>query len=212
MPFASATVIAVCAFATFSGFLFLNALYLQEVRGLAAFTTGLCTLPIALAMSVCAPISGRLIGRFGARPPLMIGGAATALSAVMLVGVEADTPLPWLIGAYTVFGVGFGLVNPPITNTAVSGMPRAQAGVAAAVASTSRQVGASMGVAIGGTLRRLEPAPAIAASSHAGFVTATHAFWWLVVAAGLIVIALGRLATGAYARASVARIAALLDG
>ena len=202
VPFASATAIAVCAFATFSGFLFLNALYLQEVRGLAAFTTGLCTLPIAVAMAVCAPISGRLIGRHGARPPLMIGGAAIALSAAMLVGVEATTPLPWLISAYTVFGIGFGLVNPPITNTAVSGMPRAQAGVAAAIASTSRQVGASLGVAIGGT---------IAAASNAGFVAATHAFWWLVAAAGAMIVVLGRLSTGAYARASTARIAELLD-
>ena len=50
--------------------------------------------------------------------------------------------------AYVLFGIGFGAVNPPITNAAVSGMPPAQAGVAAAIASTSRQVGASLGIAI----------------------------------------------------------------
>ena len=42
--------------------------------------------------------------------------------------------------------VGFGMMNAPITNTAVSGMPTSQAGVAAAVASTSRQVGSALGV------------------------------------------------------------------
>ena len=41
VPFSSATVIAVCAFATFAGFLFLNTLYLQQARGLSAFHTGL---------------------------------------------------------------------------------------------------------------------------------------------------------------------------
>lgn len=50
------------------------------------------------------------------------------------------------------FGLGFGAVNPPITNTAVSGMPAAQAGVAAAIASTSRQTGRSLGVALVGAL------------------------------------------------------------
>ena len=48
VPFSSATVIALCSFASFAGFLFLNALYLQQVRGLSAFHTGLCTLPFAL--------------------------------------------------------------------------------------------------------------------------------------------------------------------
>src|SRR5213082_2475072 len=58
----------------------------------------------------------------------------------------------WLIAAHSVFGLGFGMVNPPITNTAVSGMPGAQAGVAAAVASTSRQVGQTLGVAVLGAV------------------------------------------------------------
>ena len=62
--------------------------------------------------------------------------------------LQATSPIAYVLLAYTVFGVGFGLVNPPITNTAVSGMPASQAGVAAAVASTSRQVGLTLGVAL----------------------------------------------------------------
>ena len=62
LPFAAATLIAVLAFACFSGFLFLNSLYLQEARGLPPSAAGLCTLPIALALMVCSPLSGRLVG------------------------------------------------------------------------------------------------------------------------------------------------------
>ena len=51
-----------------------------------------------------------------------------------------------------IFGIGFGMINPPITNTAVLGMPPAQAGVAAAVASTSRQLGQTLGVAVVGAI------------------------------------------------------------
>ena len=77
----------------------------------------------------------------------------------MLTGIDPGTSLAWLIATYTVFGIGFGFVNAPITNTAVSGMPRAQAGVAAAIATTSRQFGQTLGVAVVGAHRgRRRPA------------------------------------------------------
>jgi EmrB/QacA subfamily drug resistance transporter len=208
VPFASATVIAVCTFSAFSGFMFLNTLYLQEVRGLAAFKTGLYTLPLALTTMACSVISGRLVGRYGTRPSLVIAGTAIAISALLLTRIENTTPLASMVTAYIVFGVGFGLVNAPITNTAVSGMPRTQAGLAAAVASTSRQVGASLGVAISGTIAG---AGARGHGASAGFSTATHAFWWLVVMGGGVIVALGVLSSTEWARASVRRIAALLD-
>ena len=47
-PFSGATVIAISAFGAFSGCLFLNTLYLQDVRGLSALQTRLCTMPLAV--------------------------------------------------------------------------------------------------------------------------------------------------------------------
>ena len=84
--------------------------------------------------------------------PLLIAGAALTVSCVMLSRIGATTSFAWLFAAYVVFGIGFGFVNAPITNAAVSGMPRAQAGVASAIASTSRQVGSTLGVAVVGSL------------------------------------------------------------
>jgi lysylphosphatidylglycerol synthetase-like protein (DUF2156 family) len=107
-----------------------------------------------------------------------------------------------LLGAYLVFGVGFGMVNSPITNTAVSGMPRAQAGVAAAVASTSRQVGSSLGVAISGSI-----AGAAAGVIGPGFAEATHPVWWLVLGCGAVIVVLALVATTARAQASTQRVA-----
>jgi hypothetical protein len=67
---------------------------------------------------------------------------------VLVAGFAAG----WLLAAYGVFGLGSGAVNPPITNAAVSGMLPSQAGVAAAVATTSRQVGLTLGVAVVGAV------------------------------------------------------------
>jgi len=201
-PFASATMIAVCMFSIFSGFLFLNALYLQEVRGLSAFATGVYTLPLAVMTMICSPISGRLIGRSGARLPLVIAGTAIAVATLMLTQLGATTSLVWVVAAYVVFGLGFGMVNAPITNSAVSGMPNAQAGVAAAIASTSRQVGASLGVAIAG---------AIAGVRGVGFAEATHAFWWLAAGGGIFVVGLSLLATSPWGDRTRRSMTALIE-
>ena len=152
VPFSAATLTAVAAFAAFAGFLFLNALYLQDVRGFSPLHAGLLTLPMAAMTAVLPPISGRIVARRGARLPLVIGGLGIAASGCLLLALDVDTPLVLVVVAYVVFGIGFGMINAPITNTAVSGMPLAQAGVAAGVASTSRQVGSALGVAVLGSL------------------------------------------------------------
>ena len=205
IPFRSATVIALCAFATLAGFLFLNALYLQHERGLSAFDTGLCTLPIALMVMIGSPLSGRLVGTYGTRPSLLAAGAGIAVSGVILSQLSPATPLPLLLAAYTIFGIGFGMVNAPITNTAVSGMPKAQAGVAAAIASTSRQVGAALGVALAGTI--------VSTGRLSGFAfpAATHPFWWLMTGCGAMIALLGFVSNTARAVASVERVAHLMD-
>jgi EmrB/QacA subfamily drug resistance transporter len=207
LPFAAATLTAVIAFASFSGFLFLNSLYLQESRGLAPAAAGLCTLPIAAALTICSPISGRLVGAGHVRSALVLAGGAIAVAAFLLVDLQPDTPLARLIAAYAIFGVGLGMVNAPITNTAVSGMPLAQAGVAAATASTSRQVGASLGVAIAGTLA----GAGIRVAHSATFAASTHPVFWLTVGYGSAIVMLGVVSTGARARASALRVAPLFE-
>ncbi len=168
MPFSSASAIAVLSFAALGGFLFLNTLYLQEVRGLSALDAGLYTLPIAAMTLIFAPLSGRIVGRRGPRIGLVVGGIGIALAGALMSGITRTTPLDSLLPAYLIFGIGFGMINPPITNTAVLGMPAEQAGVAAAIASTSRQVGQTLGVAIiGADRRRARAAPSGPGSSSA---------------------------------------------
>ncbi len=73
-PFSAAAIIAIAAFASFGGFLFLNTLYLQEVRGLSPLSAGLCTLPLAAMTVLFSPIAGRVVGARGVRGPLVLGG------------------------------------------------------------------------------------------------------------------------------------------
>lgn len=208
VPFSGATVVAVAAFAALGGFLFLSTLYLQNVRGLDALHAGLWMLPMAVPMFLCAPLSGRLVGSRGPRLPLLISGAAITTSGLLFAVFEAETSDVTLFLGYVLFGVGFGFVNAPITNTAVSGMPRGQAGVAAAVASTSRQLGQTLGVAVIGAVL----AAGVSTSAYrATFVSAAVPGWWILTGCGAVVLVLGAVTTGSWARRTAERTARRLE-
>jgi EmrB/QacA subfamily drug resistance transporter len=187
VPFSGASVIAVLAFGVLSGFLFLNTLYLQEGRGYSALHAGLLTLPMAAMIFVFAPVSGRLVGSGGPRLPLVLAGLATAVSLTLLTRLSDATSLPYLLVSYVMLGLACGLVNAPISNTAVSGMPDSQAGVAASVASASRQTGSVLGVAITGSI--------VAGAPATGLASASHAAWAVLAACGLAVAVLGYAST-----------------
>ncbi|MFJ8729978.1 MFS transporter [Streptomyces bauhiniae] len=207
-PFSGATGIAVSAFAALGGFLFLSTLYLQNVRGLDALHAGLWMLPMAVPTLLCAPLSGRLVGSRGPRLPLLIAGAAMTVSGLLFALFEAETSNVTLFLGYVLFGIGFGFVNAPITNTAVSGMPRAQAGVAAAVASTSRQLGQTLGVAVIGAVL----AAGIGTSPYRDtFVSAARPGWWILAACGAAVLILGLLTSGRWAHRTAERTAERLQ-
>ena len=207
-PFSGATMIAVSAFAALGGFLLLNTLYLQDVRGLSALHAGLYMLPMAAMTVIWAPLSGRVVGARGPRLPLICAGIALTVGAFTLTRLSAHTSSLSLVISYLIFGLGFGVVNAPITNTAMSGMPRAQAGTAAAVASTSRQVGSSLGVAVVGSA----VVSAMTGPIKTGFAPASHVGYWILVGCGLAVLALGLLTTGAWARHTADLVAADFGG
>lgn len=194
--FSGAAVIALAAFMTLGGFLFLNTLYLQDVRGYSALHAGLLTIPMAAALAACAMVSGRIVAVRGPRPALVLAGLLLAAGAGLLLGAGRETGAWYLVLAYLLFGAGFGLVGTPITNTALSGMPRDQAGVAGAIASTCRQTGAAIGVAVCGS---------IVAAGSAGFVASSRIALAVLAGCGIATVLLGLISTGRWARAQAER-------
>jgi EmrB/QacA subfamily drug resistance transporter len=205
-PFSGAVVIAICAFAALGGFLLVNTLYLQDVRGDSPLLAGAYTLPMAAMTAICSPLSGRLVGSRGTRLPLMVAGASLTAAGVILAHVTTGTATIILLASYVLFGLGFGMVNAPITNSTVSGMPRSQAGVAAGVASTSRQVGSSLGVAVIGSAT----ISALHGPLRLDLATASHVGWWIVTGCGVAIFGLGILVSGRWAAQTAHRTASRL--
>ncbi|MFD0273473.1 MFS transporter [Kitasatospora sp. NPDC127111] len=187
--FTTAVLGAVAVFVALNVTLLLNTFYLQHTRGWSPLASGVATLPLALGATVCAPLSGRLVGRLGPRRPLLAAGGFLAAGGLCLVGLGPDTSVLLLLTAYLLIGIGFGFANAPLTNTAVSGLPPSRAGVAGAITSTARQLGAAVGIAAAGGL--------VADTAPAALAGATRPGWALVAVCGLFLLVVARAATGA---------------
>jgi len=202
----AAVTVAVLAYLALMGFLFLNALYLQQARGLSPVRAGLAVVPFPAALAVASPLAGRLLAR---REPLLLigaGGAAIGAGLLGLATTGTTTAYPLLCAMYLPLGAGWGLINTPVTNLAISAMPAAQAGVASALAGTARQVGTVLGVALLGALAstslRQQPVGAPAASRAAALVGAIHVGYLVgaLAASLIVVVAAGALYRGARRR------------
>jgi EmrB/QacA subfamily drug resistance transporter len=201
VPFSSAILMALMALCGFGSFLFVTTQYLQDVRGLPALYAGLCLLPVGALVVALSPRVGRWVGTRGPRLPLVVSGAALAAGGAASVWLGPATPLPLVLAVYLLFGLFLSSVNPPITNTAVSGMPRSMTGVAASLASAGRQTGTTLGVAIAGTT--------VGSAGGAAFTAAARGVWWLALALGLGIVVLALVSTGRHAATTATRAAAL---
>ncbi len=196
-PFSGATVTALLTFTVMGGFLILNTFYLQDIRHDAPLRAGLSLLPMPALMALFGPISGRVVGTYGPRPSLVIGGVSIALAGLLAAIPPGEASGLRLYAGYALIGLGVGWLNAAITNTAVSGMPRQQAGVAAGITSTMRQLGSTLGVAILGSVIASHVTNLVAGS---GFTTAYHIGWGIIAGAGFAIVGLGILTTGVWAQ------------
>ncbi|MEV0344567.1 MFS transporter [Nonomuraea sp. NPDC050680] len=154
----------------FSGALFVLTLLLQDTRHLTPLATGLAFLPLTLPMTVNPLLTGRLVARYGPRPPILGG---LVLLATGLAGVSlTDYLAPWLV----VMGFGLSFVLPALMAGILTSAPTGTAGTAGGVLNASRQVGATLGVAVlGGLAHPLPVAAILTALTCACYGVATRA-------------------------------------
>ena len=191
-PFSGAQAIALLAYTAQGGFLLLNTFYLQDVLDFSPIKAGLAILPMATLLAVFSPISGRVVARYGPRPSLVIGGLSVLVAGLITVIPHNDPNYFRLFFMYCLIGFGLGWTNAAITNTAVAGMPNRQAGVAAGITSTMRQLGQTLGVAIIGSIIAGQVTDV---AQTPGFMRAYHVSWGVIAAIGLANLVIGHVTT-----------------
>lgn len=146
--FRASNIVMGLGMAGFAGLIFVLPLYLQNLRGLDAFESGLTTFPQALGVLVSSQIAGRIYGQVGPRRLMAFGMAlaATVMAAFVFIGPDTDL---WLL-RILLFGRGFALGFPFVASQAASYarvLPMDN-GRASAIFATQRQMAVSIGIAL----------------------------------------------------------------
>jgi DHA2 family methylenomycin A resistance protein-like MFS transporter len=136
----------------FYGQLFVMSLYFQHVRGWSALATGLALLPEGIFVALSSALSGRAMGRVGARLPMLVGLMLGGAGLVGLVVAGSDTSYPLLVPPLVAAGFGMAFTMPAATAAIIGAAPANRAGIASGVLNASRQAGGAIGVALLGTL------------------------------------------------------------
>lgn len=149
----SSAAMAVVGFALMGSSFFFSQFFVH-VQGSSILRAGLQTLPVTLAMVVVSPYAGRLAVRYGFRIVVTTGLALAGPGLLALGFVQADTAYAHVWWRLAVTGVGFALTMSPLTGAAIQSVGTHESGLASGVISTTRQIGAVLGVAVLGAVVR----------------------------------------------------------
>ena len=195
-----ANVVLLLLVASMFGFMFTTVLYLRQVAGLSAQSTGIAMIPPAATIAVVSlGLSAKLNTRFGERRVLLVGLALLVLGLGLLGRVPVDAVYAVdVLPALVVLGVGFGMAMPALMAQGMSDATPEDAGLASGLFNTTQQVGGALGLAVLAVLSATrteslrasgaEPAVALLGGYHAAYLT------------GMVVVAVAMLVASATLR------------
>jgi MFS transporter, DHA2 family, methylenomycin A resistance protein len=150
--FSAATAVGLLVNVGFYGLIFVLSLYFQRQQQLSPLQTGLAFAPMTAAVTVANILSGRLARRVP--PAWIIGGGSAFMAAgyASLLGIQAGTAYPSLVGSLLACGFGIGVLVPAMTSALLGSAEPSRSGVASGTLNSARQTGSVIGVALFGSL------------------------------------------------------------
>ena len=179
----SNTAMVVVGFALMGSSFFFSQFFV-DVQGSSILRAGLQTLPTSLAMVIVSPVAGRIAARYGFRIVVTAGLAVAGLGLLALGMVHADTGYGNVWWRLALVGIGFGLTMSPLTGAAIQAVSPQEGGLASGISSTTRQIGAVLGVAVLGAIVRTRQSGG--ASFEAGLNSAFVAAGGITVATAVL--------------------------
>ncbi len=152
MNFTVANVVGFITFVAFYGGNFLLPFFMKSILHYNSVTAGIMLLPLTAAMVLFSPIGGRLADRFGSQLPAFTGISLIACALYSLDTISADYSAWSFFTRLSLFGIGLGLTMSPLTNCAVSSLPKDKIGVGSGIFNLAKIIGGSIGVVFAETL------------------------------------------------------------
>ncbi len=171
--------------ASFFTFIFIGALYMQQVLGYSALKTGLAWLTASLTSVALAGLSQILVTRVSARAVMAIGMGLIGGGILWATQVPVQGHF-WvhLAGPFFVAGAGTAFAFIPVSIAALAGVGERDAGVASGLLNTSQQLGGAIGVAIASTVAATH-SHALAQLGDSSAAALTGGFAWALWGCGL---------------------------
>ncbi|HEY3188705.1 MAG TPA: MFS transporter [Solirubrobacteraceae bacterium] len=152
LRFTAASGSVTVAFFSLAGFIFLITQYFQFFKGYGPLSTGVHLLPVAASVGVTSVLGTKLAVRFGTKLVVVTGLTCSALFFAWVSTASAATSYLAIAAQMILGGSGMGLTSAPATEAIMDVVPRAKAGVGSAVNDTTRLLGATLGVAVIGSV------------------------------------------------------------
>jgi EmrB/QacA subfamily drug resistance transporter len=173
------------------GIYFFTSLYLQNVLGFSPTRAGLAFVPMALCVAVFSAVAPRVVSLLGSHRTVAFGMVIMVVGLVLFVGQGAGATFAGLMPGFILFGAGAGLMNVPLTNSAMDAAPAHQAGIASALLNASREMAGLLGVTVIGAVLRTAQASSLrgGAKPVTAFLDGYHVGLWVtigVMAAGVV--------------------------
>jgi MFS family permease len=170
------------------GIYFFTSLYLQGNLGFSPTKAGLAFVPMALCLAAAAALSPRVVPVLGGHRTVALGMAVMTVGLVLFATLGASATFTSLLPGFILFGLGAGLMNVPLTNAILGGVPADRAGIAGALFNASREVAGLLGVTVVGAVLRSTDSAALRSGTRPAqaFIDGYHSGLWLTI--GLLAI------------------------
>ncbi|GAA1382097.1 MDR family MFS transporter [Pseudonocardia kongjuensis] len=127
--------------------------YLQMVYGVGATESGLLLIPMVVGITATALLSGQLISRSGRYKVWPIAGTAIlGVTAYLMSTLTADTSLVVVCSYLFLVGAGIGTMMQTLVLAVQNAFPLADVGTATSANNFFREIGATLGIAVVGTV------------------------------------------------------------
>ncbi|MGW9430553.1 MFS transporter [Streptomyces decoyicus] len=143
--------IAVTFFGMFALF-YVNAQFLQYVKGYSPLQTGCALVPLAFGMMAVTKYGMRGAQRAGEARTAGAGLALIAAGLLLLSTADAHTPYLRYLVFLLVMSAGAGLAMPTLSHAIVASVPAGRSGMGSGLQGAARELGAALGVAVVGTV------------------------------------------------------------
>ena len=148
MKFTSSNIAALCSYLAIAAITTILNYHFQYVRGWNAQMSGLILIVTPIIMAIMAPNAGKLSDRIHPQKLAAIGMSIATMTLVILIFLDANTPLYLIVIAMILQGIGMGMFTTPNTNAIMSSVPPNETPNASAAQSAMRTIGQTMSLGL----------------------------------------------------------------